>query len=80
MQVTIEIPDELASRLPSRSEIPRELLEAYAAEAYRAERLSRKEVGTLLHLDRWQTEEFIARRGAIRPFTADDFALEQSGK
>jgi len=79
MQVTVEIPDALVEQLPSREAMSRELLEAFAAEAYRKERLSRHQVGLLLRLDRWKTEEFLASRGADRPFTSSDFSLERSG-
>jgi hypothetical protein len=76
MNVTVEIPDEIAKRLPAQDTISRELLEAYAAEAYRSERLSRHQVGVLLGLDRWQTENFLAKRNALRPFTKEDYELE----
>jgi hypothetical protein len=79
MLVTVEIPDVLAGQLPSGKVISRELIEAYAAEAYRMERLSRRHVGLLLGLDRWKTEEFLVSRAADRPFTAADFRLESSG-
>ena len=75
MQVTVEIPDELAAQ-KSAHDMSRELLEAYAAEAYRLERMSRAQVGRLLGLDRWQTEELLTRRGAKREFTVADYELE----
>lgn len=78
MHVVVEIPDELVNQLPSGKAISRELLEAYAAEAYRNERLSRRQVGLLLGFDRWKTEEFLAKRGADRIFTSADFRLENS--
>jgi hypothetical protein len=78
MQVTVDIPDELANQLPSGKAMSRELLEAYAAEAYRTERLSRRQVGLLLGLDRWKTEKFLSSRDADRPFTSADFNLERS--
>lgn len=78
MQVTVQIPDELADQLPSGEKLSREMLEAYAAEAYRTERLSRRQAGMLLGLDRWKTEEFLAARNSVRPFSTADFALEQS--
>jgi hypothetical protein len=78
MNVIVQIPDEMADQLPSGEAISREMLEAYAAEAYRTERLSRRQVGLLLGLDRWKTEEFISQRKANRTFTSDDFSLERS--
>jgi hypothetical protein len=76
MNVTVEIPDEIAKRLPPKEAISRELLEAYATEAYRTEKLSRHQVAVLLGLDRWQTEDFLAKRNGLRPFTAADYELE----
>jgi hypothetical protein len=78
MRVTVEIPDEMAAQLPSDKTLARELIEAYAAVAYLSDRLSRRQVGLLLGLDRWQTEEFLVRQNANRPFTSADFALERS--
>ena len=76
MNITVEIPDVIAKHLPGKEAISRELIEAYAAEAYRTERLSRHQVGVLLGLDRWQTVDFLAKRNAIRPFTVADYELE----
>lgn len=65
MQVTIEIPDEVAAQLkqPSGS-ISREMLEAFAVEGYRTEKLSRGQVSELLGLNFWETEEFLKQRAA----------------
>jgi hypothetical protein len=78
MQIVVQIPDELVSQLSNQESLPREFLEAYAAEAYRSERLSRRQVGQLLGLDRWKTEEFLANHDAQRPFTSADYELERS--
>ena len=69
MQVTVDIPDEMAKLLPPGEAMSRELLEAYAADAYRLEHLTRAQVGRLLGLNRWQAEEFLLKRGVKRPFT-----------
>lgn len=65
MQVTIEIPDDVAAQLkqPSAS-ISREVLEAFAVEGYRTEKLSRGQVSELLGLNFWETEEFLKQRAA----------------
>ncbi len=78
MEITLQIPDNLAFLLPQPEMLSREFLEAYAADSYRNERLTRHEVGQLLGLDRWQTEEFLDRRQAQRPFQAEDMNLERS--
>ena len=76
MSITVEIPDALAKQFPTKEAIPRELLEAYAADAYRTRRMSRRQVGILLGLDRWQTEDFLAKRDALREFTVEDYEME----
>lgn len=80
MQVTVDIPDELASRLSGSEAVSRQMLEAFAADGYRREILSRKQVGLLLGLDRWQTEDFLVERNAIRPFGAADYEVERAAK
>ena len=77
MQITIEIPDALAPHLPSREAMSRELLEAYAADAYRMEKLSRHQVSELLGLDYWQTEDFLTARDAKRPYTLADLDVDR---
>jgi len=80
MEITLQIPEKLGALLPKREVLSREFLEAYAADAYRNEKLTRHEVGQLLGLDRWQTEEFLARRQAVRPFGSEDMELERTSQ
>jgi hypothetical protein len=77
MLVTVQIPDELSRLIPAGESLSRQLLEAFAADAYRNEKLSRHQVGQLLGLDRWQAEEFLAHHNAQRPFTFEDMELER---
>ena len=77
MQVTIELPDDLALVLQRRGDLPRQLLEAYAADGYRTEKLTRHQVGQLLGLDRWKTEEFLAHHNAQRPYSLADWILDR---
>jgi hypothetical protein len=77
MLVTVEIPDEVAAQLPKGNEMSRELLEAYTSEAYWREKISRRQVGLILRLDRWETDEFLTERGANRFYNAEDFKLER---
>ena len=77
MHILVEIPDSAAGLFEDQKSISRELLEAYAIRAYQAEGLTRRQVGLLLGLDRWQTEQFLTERNALRPFDAEDFELER---
>jgi hypothetical protein len=77
MQVTIDLPDELAQLLQRQGDLPRQLLEAYASDGYRTEKLTQYQVGQLLGLDRWKTEEFLANHNAQRPYTLADWSLDR---
>ena len=52
--------------------------ESRIADPHRRDQLSRYEVGQLLGLDRWQTEEFFASRGAIRPYDLADLEVDRA--
>jgi hypothetical protein len=45
MQVTVNISDDLLLLIPAGESLSRQLLEAYAADAYRNEKLTRHQVG-----------------------------------
>lgn len=72
MEVTIQLPDEIARQLGDPATMPRSILEAFAAEAYRSQLLSRQQIGVLLGLDYWGTEEFLTRFDAKRTYTLED--------
>lgn len=78
MEVTIEIPDVIAEQVErAGGNMSRELLEAFAIEAYRTERLSRGQVSELLDLNFWETEEFLRQRGASLHYDSNDFAQDR---
>lgn len=77
MQVTLEIPDDLASELPEFDLEPGGLsntvLEYFAVEAYRQTRLSSAQIGRLLgHESRWETEDFLSSHGAWPGLTQEE--------
>jgi hypothetical protein len=79
MQVILEIPDDVASTLPSSDRSPGGLsatvLEYFAVEAYRQTRLSSAQVGRLLgHSSRWETEDFLSSHDAWPGLTAEEAA------
>ena len=78
MQVTVQIPDELAELMSAGKSLSREILEALVADAHRRDKLSRFQVGKILGLDRWQTEDFLAARDAIRPYDLADLAVDRA--
>jgi hypothetical protein len=78
MQVTVQIPDELAALVSTGKSLSRELLEAFVADAHRHDKLSRYQVGQALGFDRWQTEDFLASRDAIRPYDLADLTVDRA--
>jgi hypothetical protein len=77
MEVTIELPDDIARHLGEANKMPRQMLEAFAADAYRGQRLSRHQLSQLLRLNYWETEEFLTRHEARRPFTMADLEIDR---
>ena len=78
MEVTVHLPDEIAEQFGDVASMPRQLVEAFAAGAYRSERLSRHQVGKLLSLDYWQTEDFLARHDAKRLYKLEDLEIDRA--
>jgi len=77
MQVTIQVPDDIAQSLGDGASIERELIEILAAEAYRRQKLSRRQVSDLLGLDYWQTEDFLTTHDAKRSYTLADLEVDR---
>jgi predicted HTH domain antitoxin len=60
MHVTVELPDQVAHQLgDTPAAVARHVTESAAVEGYRTGRLSHRQVGQLLALDYWQTEDFL---------------------
>ena len=74
MQITIEIPDDLAGKLSAPGQDPaRAALEAIAVEAYRQQRLSAYQLRTLLGIgSRYELDGFLKER-QIYDYTLEDF-------
>jgi hypothetical protein len=66
MNLTLNIPEPLLRQLEAVcDDVPRAVLEGFAAQAYRTGTLSRAEVGQLLeHGSIWQTEAFLSTHDA----------------
>ena len=77
MQITIEIPDEIASHMEAKwGNLHKRTLKIVAAEAYRVEAITCAEVRRLLELSsRWEAHGFLKREGAYLHYTEAD--LEQ---
>jgi len=77
MQVTVDIPDEVAQRLdPLGDNLPRRLLEVIIADAYRCGKVSTAEVCQILQLpSRLETHAFLKRMGVYLNY--DEAELER---
>jgi len=74
MQVTIELPEEIAAELTSANgaNLPRAILEMVALEGYRSEKLTHAEVGRLLGMDHpLQVEAFLEEHGVPLDYTLE---------
>ena len=70
--MTVTIPDEVAGELGTApGDVQRRVLEAVAIEGYRTGKFSIGFFGRILGLSLWEAEQFLDRRGARHPYTAD---------
>lgn len=78
MQVTLQLPDEIASQLGGEKDMPRRVLEAVALEGYRAAQLTRGQVSELLGLSFADTEEFLSRHQAYLHYSLEDLEADRA--
>jgi predicted HTH domain antitoxin len=80
MNVAIEIPDEVARQLETRSgELSQAVLEAVAIDAYRSGTITPAQVQQVLRLaSRWETEALLRRTEAYHDYTMDDLERDIS--
>ncbi|HAZ44506.1 MAG TPA: hypothetical protein DDW76_05195 [Cyanobacteria bacterium UBA11369] len=74
MQITIELPDDIANQLELQpANFSRRILELIAADNYRQGRIGAAEVRRMLNFSsRWETYEFLKREKAYLPYSEDD--------
>jgi predicted HTH domain antitoxin len=77
MQVTVDIPEELARRLGGDRELSQRVKEAILIDAYLAGDLSRRQVGALLEFSYHQTEAWFDRRGILRDYRTSDLEADR---
>jgi hypothetical protein len=78
MNVTLPIPDELATRLGEAGDVSRRALEAFAADEYRAGRLSHPELRSLLGFaTHAELDGFLKARGIFEDYTQSDLDRER---
>ena len=79
MNVTVQIPDDLAERLAADGgDLSRRALEALAAEEYKHDRLTKPELQRLLGIETsFQLDEFLKAHDVWIEYTADDAERER---
>ena len=78
MQVTLQLPDQIAQDLGAGGDIPRRILEATALEGYRDGRLSRGQVSEMLGLSFSDTEAFLKRHHALLHYSLADLEADRA--
>ena len=80
MDVTVQIPDDLASRMGTGGDLPRRALEALAAEEYKRGRLTKPHLRRLLGFQTGaQIDEFLKVHDVFEDYTLDDLEREREG-
>jgi hypothetical protein len=74
MQITLELPDDVAQGLESQvKDLPRALLESFALERYRSGTLTEEQVRRLLGFGtRMQVDDFLKAHGVYWAYTLED--------
>ena len=74
MEVTVQIPDEIAAQIQRNSDdLPREMLEAYALEGYKSARLSAYQVQEILGFETpMAVDGFLKSHGVYLDYTEQD--------
>ncbi len=81
MNITISLPDSIAQYIGSdEDELRGRLLESFAIEGYRSERLSSYEVGRLLGLEtRTEIDKFLKEHGLFLDYTDEEIEQQRTG-
>jgi hypothetical protein len=78
MEVTFEIPDELAGSVTAAGDLPRRALEAFALEELRDGRITEPQLCERLGLARIQADGFLKSHGLFHDYTMADFERERA--
>jgi len=78
MDVTVQIPDDIARRLTvDGGDLSRRALEALALEEYKAGHLTKPELRRLLGFGRYQLDGFLKSHNVFDEYTLEDFERER---
>ena len=76
MQITVDLPDEIAHQLAGDEDLSRAALEALIAEGCRRHRLSDHQAAQLLGMTRFELDGFLKARGVSYDYTIEDLMRE----
>jgi len=78
MQITLELPDDVARGLEAQvKNLPRALLESFALEGYRSGKLTEEQVRKILgYGTRMQVDGFLKEHGVYLDYTLEDLDRE----
>lgn len=78
MQITLELPDDVAQGLEAQvKNLPRALLESFALEGYRSGKLTEEQVRKILgYGTRMQVDGFLKEHGVYLDYTLEDLDRE----
>ncbi len=77
MEITISIPDKFVSDLPPGEDVSRQMLEAFAIENYRQEKLSFGQVAELLNFSIDETNSFLKKHRIPLNYDFEDLAADR---
>lgn len=78
MNITLRIPDDVAQRLGTQTELERKALEAFALEEFRQGRIHKPELRRMLGFEtRVELDGFLKSHTVFEPYTVADFEREQ---
>lgn len=75
MELTVHIPDDIASRLnQAGNNLPRRALEAFALDEYKVGHITKPELRRMLGFEtRYELDGFLKEHGVLYEFTMEDF-------
>ena len=80
MEVTLQIPDDIATRITEmRGDLSRRALEGFALEEFKSGHITKPELRRLLGFGtRWKLDGFLKAHGVYENYTLDDFEQERA--
>ena len=76
MQITLELPDEIASQFGAGKDLSRTALEGLVTEGCRTHRLSDHQAAELLGLSRYELDGFLKAHGVYLDYSLEDLDRE----